>query len=90
MAKAKCLRCKASAESDTYEQARQLINHVIGLSRGIKCGDSYNCVVEEIKPKETIAKNIPKLETTKSFTSSSEKPKEKTKQTKSSTSNSVK
>ena len=48
---AKCLKCGGSSIADTFEQARKLINHAVGLSRGIKCGDNYNKVVE-IKPKE--------------------------------------
>lgn len=46
MATAKCLRCDATATADTFEQARKLLNHAIGLGRGIKCGDNYNSVVE--------------------------------------------
>lgn len=30
------------------EDARSKMNHAIGRSRGIKCGDNYNCI-EEIK-----------------------------------------
>jgi len=64
MAKAKCVRCGASAISDTFEQARKKLNHAIGLSRGIKCGDSYNSVCEikdELKPR--IQKVITKTKT---------------------------
>ena len=115
MTKAKCNKCGGSAIAETFELARKLINHAVGLSRGIKCGDSYN-MVQEIKsvvkktstpevskpiitqtPKPEVSKpevskpeiskpdvtNTPKPEKTKSSTSS-EKPKEKTKQTKSS------
>lgn len=46
---AKCFKCGGRAIADTFEQARKLINHAVGLSRGIKCGDSYNHV-KEIKP----------------------------------------
>jgi len=51
MAKAKCFRCGASAIGDTFEQARNKLNHSVGLSRGIKCGDSYG-TVKEIKEKQ--------------------------------------
>ena len=60
MAKALCRRCKGTAEGSTFEEASSKINHAVGLSRGIKCGDNYNCVEEQkdesIKqsPKETI------------------------------------
>jgi len=50
MAKAKCFRCGASAIDDTFEKARNKLNHSVGLSRGIKCGDSYG-TVKEIKDK---------------------------------------
>ena len=48
MTTAKCSQCGGSAIADTYDEARQLINHAVGLSRGIKCGDNYN-LVQEIK-----------------------------------------
>ena len=51
MTTAKCFKCGGSAIADTFEQARKLINHAVGLSRGIKCGDNYN-KVEEIKSKQ--------------------------------------
>ncbi len=79
------MKCGGSAIADTYEQARKLINHACGLGRGIKCGDSYN-MVQEIKSQDTPKTpkaDTPKPEKTKSSTSF-EKPKEKTKQTKSS------
>lgn len=94
MTKAKCFKCGGSAIADTYEQAKNLINHAVGLSRGIKCGDNYN-MVKEIKPKITnpkpvtkvtpkpVVTNTPKEEKTKSSTSL-EKPKEKSNKTKSS------
>lgn len=46
LAEAKCYRCNATAQADTFEQARKQLNHAVGLGRGIKCGDSYNCVIE--------------------------------------------
>ena len=63
LTKAKCIKCGGNAIADTYEQARKLINHAVGLSRGIKCGDNYN-MVQEIKSHD-IAKKTPKPETTK-------------------------
>ncbi len=87
MVEAKCIKCGGTATGDSFEQARQRINHAVGLSRGIKCGDNYNHVTE-IKPKEIIPKNIPKIEppTTETSTplTSHEKPKEKKKTKKSS------
>ena len=98
---AKCIKCGGSAIADTFEKARQLINHAVALSRGIKCGDNYN-MVQEIKSQgdakkthkaETTKDDTPKPETTKPIipdtpkpekTKLTEKPKEKTKQTKSS------
>ena len=61
MSKAKCFKCGGSAIADTYEQARAIINHAVGLSRGIKCGDSYN-MVQEIKSEEVAKKtSIPQI-----------------------------
>ena len=48
--KAKCFRCGATAQADTFEQARKQLNHAIGLARSIKCGDSYGAVKEIGKP----------------------------------------
>ncbi len=62
MPQAKCNKCGGSAIADTYEQARKLINHAIGLARGIKCGDAYGAV-EEIQQKvKTIATQTKKEE----------------------------
>ena len=63
MAIAKCFRCGGSGVADTYEQARKLINHAVGLSRGIKCGDNYN-VVQDITPKVTTKPKTKPDETT--------------------------
>jgi len=57
LAKAKCFQCGASAEADTFEKARALLNHAVGLSRGIKCGDAYGAV-QEIK-----TTSVPKVKT---------------------------
>ena len=62
MAEAKCNRCLGSATGKTFEEASSKINHAVGLSRGIKCGDNYNSVVEV---KEGFTKQSPKtVETT--------------------------
>lgn len=50
MVKAKCTKCGGWAIAGTYEQARKKINHAVALSRGKKCGDNHNRVIE-IKPK---------------------------------------
>jgi len=63
MSKAKCFKCGASAKADTFEKARALLDHSIGLSRSIKCGDGYGAV-QEIKPSIPI-KNIATLPVTK-------------------------
>ena len=47
---AKCFKCGATAQADTFEQARKQLNHAIGLARNIKCGDSYGMVKEIGKP----------------------------------------
>ena len=79
MTQAKCNKCGGSAVSDTYEKARALINHAVGLSRGIKCGDNYNQVCEiksKVAPSKSESKpveNTPKSESKPS----TEKPKEK-------------
>jgi hypothetical protein len=63
MVTAKCNRCRGSADGKTMQEARSKINHAQGKSRGIPCGDSYNCVVEvkSSKPVETV--ETPKEET---------------------------
>ena len=52
--KAKCTRCGAIAQADTFEQARNKLDHAIGLARGIKCGASYGKVKEIGKPKPPV------------------------------------
>ncbi len=85
MTQAKCNKCGGSAFAETFELARKLINHAVGLSRGIKCGDSYN-MVQEIKSvaKKTPTPEAPKPVVTNTFkpektksSTSFEKPKEK-------------
>ena len=58
LSKAKCNKCGGNATADTYEQARKLINHAVGLSRGIKCGDNYNAV-QEIKSEGVVTVKKP-------------------------------
>lgn len=89
MSKAKCFRCGASATADTYEQARKELNHSIGLSRGIKCGDSYGRVQEiekqttqktkQSSPTETKIAEPQTEDTNPKSTATSEKVKEKKK-----------
>ena len=59
MVLAKCRKCGGHATADTYDTARKLINHAVGLSRGIKCGDSYNCVEEIGKIQNIIPPTVP-------------------------------
>lgn len=74
LVKAKCTKCLGSAEGKTMQEARDKLNHAVGLTRGIKCGDNYNCVVE-IKSSKPVEKKIePKAETI-------EETKEETKET---------
>ena len=61
MAKAKCFHCGASAIGDTFEQARKKLDHAVGLSRGIKCGDSYGRVKEIVDSQKII--KTPTIET---------------------------
>ena len=46
MTTANCTNCGATATGTTFTEASAILNHAIGLSRGIMCGDNYNCVVE--------------------------------------------
>ena len=52
MVTAKCFRCYGSATGDTFEEASSLIDHAVGLSRGIPCGDNYNAVQEIVDENE--------------------------------------
>ena len=93
MVKAKCFKCGASAIDDTFEQARQKLDHSVGLSRGIKCGDNYGKVKEEgsrksqsIQPtiqKDTIKTETPKEEPKTEILSKEEQPKTEKKSKKS-------
>jgi len=57
MSIAKCFKCGATGEADTFEKAKALLDHAVGLSRSIKCGEGYGAV-QEIKP------NTPQVITT--------------------------
>lgn len=46
MINVKCARCGAKASADSFDKARKLLDHAIGLSRGKPCHDGYNRVVE--------------------------------------------
>lgn len=78
MAEAKCMRCLAHATGDTFEDAKCKINHAVGLSRGIPCGDNYNKVVD-VTPeiKDTPKPSTKPVDTTKSYTSKSKSKKSK-------------
>jgi len=52
MVTAKCIRCGGTAIGSTFTEASAKINHAVGLSRGIKCGDNWN-KVQEIKDDTT-------------------------------------
>jgi hypothetical protein len=60
---AKCNRCLATALGNTFVEASAKINHAVGLSRGVKCGNNYNQVYEvkepSPKPDTTIIEPIP-------------------------------
>ncbi len=82
MAKAKCSKCGATAQADTFEQARKQLDHSIGLGRGIKCGDNYNCVVEikpepSVKPKTKIKTITPDVSPVEDEDPKTESPKRK-------------
>ncbi len=63
---AKCNRCLASASGNTFVEASAKINHAVGLSRGVKCGDNWNQVyeVKESTPKPAIKPDTPTSTTT--------------------------
>jgi len=84
LSQAKCTRCHATATGDTFEQASQKLNHAIGLGRGIKCGASYDKVVE-IKSQTLNPTTEKKIETPKEpIESKSEEPEQETKKEKTS------
>ena len=62
MVQAKCNRCGGTAIGDTFEEAKSKINHAVGLTRSIPCGDNYNRVVEVLSNKPD-KKSNPKPDT---------------------------
>ena len=79
MAEAKCRKCGGTATGNTFEEAAQKINHAVGLSRGIKCGRSYNCTIEIKDTKIPRPKVIPKpkkIPHPKAIPTEKQKPKE--------------
>ena len=83
---AKCTKCGGSAIGATFEEARKKINHAVALSRGKRCGDNYNMVVEVTPPVPTTVSTIPPSiqHTTVSTVPKTEKPKKKSESHKSS------
>jgi len=76
MVTAKCNKCGGSAEGKTMQEARDRLNHAVGKSRGIKCGDNYGYVVEiKDKTKKHVEKKVsteekPKVDTVEKPTTS--------------------
>ena len=70
MVTAKCMRCGGAAIGSTFTEASAKINHAVGLSRGIKCGNNYNKVqeVKEDKPVKIDDSKKEKIEDTKKET----------------------
>lgn len=60
MVTVKCIRCGGAAIGSSFAEASTKINHAVGLSRGVKCGDNYG-QVQEVKDTTTISP--PKKET---------------------------
>jgi len=56
LVQAKCQRCLGSATGDSFEEASKKINHAVGLSRGIPCGNNYNRVFEIMPDKKQVTK----------------------------------
>lgn len=88
MITAKCNKCGGTALGDTFENASSKINHAVGLSRGIKCGNNYNmvCQIEDSTPQT----QIPKVEKPKESTSTEPKESKVTEKLKSEKSKSAK
>ena len=61
MSQAKCNRCGGTSEGSSFEEASSKIDHAVGLSRGIKCGNNYGQVVE-LNPPTKITNKKPKKE----------------------------
>lgn len=58
----KCFRCYGSASGGTFEEASLLIDHSVGLSRNIPCGDDYNAVQEITKNGTIVETSFTKVE----------------------------
>ena len=58
MTTAKCKRCGGIATGKNFDDASSKINHAVGLSRGIKCANSYGRVIE-INKQEKVEKQKP-------------------------------
>lgn len=80
MVLAKCTRCGGSATGDTFEEAKLKINCAVGLSRGIKCGKNYGCIVEVKEPSKPKPKKDVKKETRKKEKPVKEVPKQEIKE----------
>lgn len=61
---AKCNRCLATASGNTFVEASAKINHAVGLSRGVKCGDNWNQVYEVKESTPAIKPDTPTITTT--------------------------
>lgn len=53
---AKCNRCLGSATGKSFDEASANIDHAVGLTRSISCGDNYNYVVEVKSDNKTYKK----------------------------------
>jgi len=74
MVTAKCNKCGGSADGKTMQEARDKLNHAIGKTRGIKCGDNYGCVVE-VKSSKPAEKSKVETKSVEKKVSTEEKPK---------------
>lgn len=65
MVNIRCYKCDAKSSGDTINEARSIMNHAVGISRGIKCGDNYNCIEEIVdKIKDTVTNDTVTKEST--------------------------
>lgn len=84
MITAKCNKCGAISSGNDFAEARLKMNHAVGLSRGIKCGDNYNQVYEIKLPPPAWIKPTPEpaVETKVETKVETDKPKESTEKSK--------
>lgn len=74
MTDVKCIRCGGTATGTSLDDAKEKLDHAVGLSRGIKCGESYGKIkeIKSEKPQENKPKvkseSTPKHETKKEET----------------------